>query len=260
MTMKDELGRRPSMVDQLNEAIRENPLAAGLIGAGVAWMLLGSKGLGAVAGAAKTAADAAATTAGAAAVGMGSAAAAAGSRASTAIKDAANAAKEAATGAVRSAPSLVPEIPDPPNATGAMSDAGAALRERARAAAASGREYGAAMQSRLSESLERQPLLLGAIGLAIGAGIAASFAATAVEREWMGESAAAARAKAEALGETMRDHTRRVMAEVREEAERQGLTPEAIKDTAASVAGKAKSVAKTAQTSAARTFNEKTKA
>jgi hypothetical protein len=265
--MKDESGRTTPLVDQLNAAIRENPLAAGLIGAGVAWMLLGSKGLGAMAGAAKATAGTAATAAGAAAAGVGSAAAAAGSRASDAVKGAANAAKDAvkdaasaardatkdaAGGAMESAPTLVPDMPDTPKAAEAMADMSAAVGEQVRAAAASGREYGAAIQSRLSENLERQPLLLGAIGLAIGAGIASTFATTAVEQEWMGKSAATAREKAGEVGDTVTGRARHVLSEVLDEAERQGLTTDAAKNTAGSVAGKVKSVAEAARDSAAK--------
>jgi hypothetical protein len=36
MNFKDELDRAGPVVDRLNAAIRDNPLAAGLIGAGVA--------------------------------------------------------------------------------------------------------------------------------------------------------------------------------------------------------------------------------
>ena len=63
--------------------------------------------------------------------------------------------------------SLVPDIsvPDTDRAYAAVADAGAAVGDRRNAAAASGREYSAALQSRLSEGLEKQPLLLGAIGL-----------------------------------------------------------------------------------------------
>ena len=57
MIFKDELDRAGPVVDRLNTAIRDNPLAAGLIGAGLAWMLMGgAKGFGVVAGAAKDAA------------------------------------------------------------------------------------------------------------------------------------------------------------------------------------------------------------
>ena len=242
------------VVDRLNEAIRDNPLAAGLIGAGVAWILLGSKGLGAVAGAAKTTAATAATTAGRAAAGAGSAAASAGSRLAGAVNDAASAVKNAASSAVEATPTLVPEIPDTPGASEAMADMSAVVGDRLRSAAASGREYGAAIQSRLSENLERQPLLLGALGLAIGAGIAASFATTAVEKEWVGQSAAAARDK---VGDAVAGHARHVMSDVREEAQRHGLTPDAIKETAASIAGKARNVAEAARDSAKEPFGSR---
>jgi len=57
MIFKDELDRVGPVVDRLNAAIRDNPLAAGLIGAGLAWMLMGgAKGFGVMAGAAKDAA------------------------------------------------------------------------------------------------------------------------------------------------------------------------------------------------------------
>lgn len=56
MNLKNEINRAAPVVDRLNDAIRENPLAAGLIGAGLAWMLFGSRGIGAAAGLAKDAA------------------------------------------------------------------------------------------------------------------------------------------------------------------------------------------------------------
>src|SRR5215217_6199822 len=56
MNIRNEIDRAAPMVDRINDAIRENPLAAGLIGAGLAWMLFGAKGLGTVAGLAKDAA------------------------------------------------------------------------------------------------------------------------------------------------------------------------------------------------------------
>src|SRR5947209_17115378 len=75
MIFKHELDRAGPVVDRLNAAIRENPLAAGLIGAGVAWMLMGGgKGFGFMAGAAKGAAGLAGSavgTAGSAAATVG---------------------------------------------------------------------------------------------------------------------------------------------------------------------------------------------
>ena len=50
MTVKEELERAAPALDRVNEAIRDNPLAAGLIGAGLAWMLFGAKGFGVMGG------------------------------------------------------------------------------------------------------------------------------------------------------------------------------------------------------------------
>ena len=60
-----------------------------------------------------------------------------------------------------------------------MSRTGAAIQETSQAG------YGLArtVQSDLGALFERQPLVLGAIGLAIGAGIAAAFPTTELETE-----------------------------------------------------------------------------
>jgi hypothetical protein len=42
-------------------------------------------------------------------------------------------------------------------------------------------------QSSLSDLLERQPLVLGAIGLAVGAAVAGAFRTSDLENEWVGE-------------------------------------------------------------------------
>ena len=42
-------------------------------------------------------------------------------------------------------------------------------------------------QSSLADMLERQPLVLGAIGLAIGAAVAGAFRTTDLENEWIGD-------------------------------------------------------------------------
>jgi hypothetical protein len=251
MTIKEEHRAMPAL-DRVNEAIRENPLAAGLIGAGLAWMLFGPKGFGVMGGVALGAGGkvvSAAKSAGAAVIDAGSAALKAGSAASSIVKG-------AATDMVGTAASLVPDI----SSTGedgtekAVADTGTAVNERLQAIASSGREYGAAIQSRLSESLERQPLLLGAIGLAIGAGIASTFATTEVESEWMGDQGAAAREKLQGAVDEAKDHARKVVSDVQEEAARQGLTLNAAKDAAKSVAGKVGNVAGAARESVARPF------
>jgi len=237
MIFKDELDRAGPVVDRLNAAIRDNPLAAGLIGAGLAWMLMsGAKGFGVMAGAAKDA------------VGMaGSAAATAGGAVAGGVTKAALATaaglKSAATDVTGSVASLVPDIPDTDKAIEASAEAGATVGNRINSAAAAGREYGAAIQSRLSESLEKQPLLLGAIGLAIGAGIASTFATTAVESELMGEQGSAARQKLQGLAGDVTDRAKQIASDLKDEAGRQGLTPDAAKSAAGGIGEKVRAVA-----------------
>jgi hypothetical protein len=237
MIFKDELDRAAPVVDRLNAAIRDNPLAAGLIGAGLAWMLMGgAKGFGVMAGAAKDA------------VGMaGSAAATAGGAVAGGVTKAASATaaglKSAASDMAGSVASLVPDIPDTDRAFEAGADAGATVGNRINSAAAAGREYGAAIQSRLSESLEKQPLLLGAIGLAIGAGIASTFATTAVESELMGEQGLAVREKLQGLADDVTDRAKQIASDLKDEADRQGLTPDAAKSAAVGIGEKVKAVA-----------------
>jgi hypothetical protein len=247
MSMQDEIDRAGPVIDRLNAAIRENPLAAGLIGAGVAWMLFGgAKGFGAARGAAGKA---------------GSAAVAAGSAVATGLTKAASAAasglKDSASQIAGSVASIVPDLSVPD--TGGLSDTAAGARsaigDRLDSAAATGREYGAAIQSRLSESLERQPLLLGAIGLAIGAGIASTFATTAVESELMGEQGTAAREKLQNLADDVKGRATEVVADVKDEAARQGLTTAAAKSAAADIGEKIKTVAGAGRDSVTQRFS-----
>lgn len=240
MTVKDQVESASPMVDRLNDAIRENPLAAGLIGAGIAWMLFGTKGFRAAGKLVKDASDK-----GASAVISGGAAAASGVRKTgTAV---AAAARDAASSVSAQAGSIVPDMPlSTDGAADTVDEMRSAAGERLQSAAASGREYGAALQSRLSQSLERQPLLLGAIGLAIGAGIASTFAITDIEREWLGEQGEAARDALQGAVDDAKDRARAVLSDVQEEAARQGLTVDAAKEAASTVAGRAGNIAREA--------------
>jgi len=253
MIFKDERDRAGPVVDRLNAAIRDNPLAAGLIGAGLAWMLMGgAKGFGVVAGAATAATGAAkgaAGIAGSMAGSAGSTAAKAGSAVASGISNAGSAGasrlKDTVSDVAGSVASLVPDIsvPNTDKKFAAVAHAGAAVGERFNAAAGSGREYGAAIQSRLSESLEKQPLLLGAIGLAIGVGIASTFASTAVESELMGEHGSAAREKLQGLASDVTDRAKQIASDIKDEANRQGLTPDSVKSAAAGIGDKVKTIA-----------------
>ena len=252
MTLKEELERAAPVLDRVNDAIRENPLAAGVIGAGVAWMLFGAKGFGVMGGVALGAGGkvvSATKSAGAAAIDAGSTALRAGSVVSSTVKS-------AATEMAGTVASIVPDfsVTGGDGAEKAVSDAVTAVNERLQGIASSGREYDAAIQSRLAESLESQPLLLGAIGLAIGAGLASTFATTEVESEWLGERGAAARETLQGAVDEAKDRARQVASAVQEEAVGRGLTLDAAKDAAKSVAGKVGNVADAARESVTRPF------
>src|SRR6478672_2232458 len=103
MSMQDQIDRAGPIIDRVNSAIRDNPLAAGLIGAGVAWMLFGgAKGFNSVAGAAKGAAGQAGSAAAAAGNAMASGLTKAASTAASGIKD-------SASGIAGSVASIVPD-------------------------------------------------------------------------------------------------------------------------------------------------------
>jgi hypothetical protein len=234
-------------VDQINQAIRDNPLAAGLIGVGLFMTFFGNAGLPKLAAkipeAAKGAARAATDGISAGARSIADAAGAAGGRIG-----------ETAANMAEQAPSLVPGADVD---TGKLSEragemaagvkeslvSGAGqVRERVTSAAQSGWDASAALRGQLGESLERQPLLLGAIGLAIGAGLASVLPATETERELMGE-------KASALREEVTNRAGRVVEDVRQEATAQGFTQAAAKDALQDVARRARNVASSARDS-----------
>ena len=253
MSMVREGGRTGELINGLNAAIRENPLAAGLIGAGVAWMLFGgTKGLGLAASAAKSAGGRAASMAATAGSAVASGVAGAGSRVADAAREATAAGSEL-TGSIAS---IVPDISaaDTDKAYDAVTETGAALKDRLNSAAASGRAYGSVLQARLADGLERQPLLLGALGLAIGAGIASTFASTDMEEQFMGENGAAARESLQGLATEAQGRARQVLSDVSDEFQAQGLTPDAAKEVAAGIADKVKAVAGAARNSVADSF------
>jgi hypothetical protein len=175
--------------DSLVSAVRENPLAACLIGGGALWLLIGNEKL-------KSAAN--------------SATAAASSAADTGTRNLREAASRIQTTA---APPTAPELDHEESfragetlreagtaASDTMSEAADKIRDRFDEGVAyarenfsklgnplPGKEAFAKAQSSLAGVLDRQPLVLGAVGLAIGATVAGAFRASDLENEWVGE-------------------------------------------------------------------------
>jgi len=184
-------GSQGSFIDGLAAAARENPLAAALIGGGALWLLIGSDKLKNAAGTVTSAAAAPLADFGARA--QRSAASGWEDAYGSKRKNASRMQDEASHGineTVRNARTA---------ASDAMSGAAETMSERFDEGVAGAREMfdrvGQALpkketlrqaQSSLSDLLERQPLVLGAVGLAIGATVAGALAKSSLEDEWVG--------------------------------------------------------------------------
>jgi len=114
-------------------------------------------------------------------------------------------------------------------------------------------EFFGSTQRMLSQTIDRQPLVLGGIGLAIGAVVASAFASTKSEREYIGETAGQMRERAEAFAsetlDTAGDIGHEILRAVKAEAESQGFTPSAISDNLVGFGEKLKTVADATQAS-----------
>lgn len=106
----------------------------------------------------------------------------------------------------------------------------------------SGAEMFDTLRSNLTDIFRAQPLALGAIGLAIGAGIAAALPPSEVEAAFLGEASDTVKAKATEFASEQTDRATKVagavMGAVGEEARRQGLTVEDAKTAAGDISAK----------------------
>lgn len=179
-------GTQTGFFDSLTSAVQENPLAAVLIGGGALWLLIGNDTLKGVASSAASAAspkvDLGARNLRSAASGLQRTAAPPtapemdhdGSfRAGETLREAGNAASDAMSGAAD-------KIRD-------RLDEGVAYARENLGKLGPGKESLAKARSSLAGMLERQPLVLGAIGLAIGATVAGAFRTSDLENGWIGD-------------------------------------------------------------------------
>jgi hypothetical protein len=104
-----------------------------------------------------------------------------------------------------------------------------------------------AVRSNLTDLFKAQPLALGAIGIAIGAGIAAAFPATEIEADYLGETSDTVRKNAAQFAAEQTDRVttvaEAVVNAVKEEAATQGLTLEGAKAAAGDISAKVSRVA-----------------
>jgi hypothetical protein len=216
--MTDLTERTSDFIKDLGEAARRNPISAALIGMGAVWLLTGGRPV----------------------EGGGALFRAAG------LDRASEATKNTMAGAVSSA-------------TDAFDTTTNAVREGAadtfQHASRLGAEYRNALpnpadmmetaRDRLGNLFEAQPLALGAIGLAIGAGIAAALPTTAIEESYLGETSAAVK-NSDIVGrqvEKAATLASDAAGAAAEEAQRQGLTVENAKAAIEDLSGRVGRVA-----------------
>ncbi|PZQ57321.1 MAG: hypothetical protein DI570_19890 [Phenylobacterium zucineum] len=82
-------------------------------------------------------------------------------------------------------------------------------------------EYGSAARHRFDDALESEPLVIGAIGLAVGAAIGASIPSTPVERRYIGPAREKAADVAKTQIDSLKDVAGRAYSQVKDELHRQ---------------------------------------
>jgi hypothetical protein len=213
--------RSSDFIRDLGDAVRKNPLSAALIGMGALWLFTNRSG---------SASDAARD---------------AWQETTNAWRSSGQNLREGARRAADSVRDRGLEAVDQ------LSDAGSALTSSARAYVDAAPDMAGNLfsdaRANLEELFRAQPLALGAVGLAIGAAVAASLPASEVEGTYFGESSDFVKQKAaEIVGQQAQhavDIGKKVVDAVADEARQQGLTAEGLVTTARDLSSKVSRVA-----------------
>ena len=220
--MTDMTEKGSDFIKDLGNAARRNPVSAALIGMGLVWLFAGKAGGAPGDILQKTGLDR--------------------------LPDAARNAMSATQDRVASAAEAVRETGSDgiETATRMASEYAKALPESA--------DVLGTVRGNLADLFKAQPLALGAIGLAIGAGIAAALPNTDIEKSYLGESSDALKSKAAEIADQQIEKAATVAASVVEtaadEARRQGLTMDNAKAAMDDLSGKVSRVVDAAGKSA----------
>ncbi len=197
----------------LKTQVRDNPLALALIGGGLAWLFAGP-----------TARDQLSHQTSRHASHGGTGGQSVGGRATNASHTLGQAGHSMSS-ATRNAASGVGQAAS--SATGAVGDAwqGAthAVADGASATADAARHYAGSASSGFSELLEREPLVVGALGVAVGAALGALMPTTRLEEKNLGPLAEKAREETAALAKQAASTAQRAVDAVVHAAEDEGL-------------------------------------
>ena len=252
-----------NFAQHLENAVRENPVPAALIGMGFLWMFMGGSRIslfgedrarstrsvsGGVGHAAYDVAQQGASLVSRIAGGAGETLSELGSRASGMTRTAATAIGEAAAATSSQIAQAASSAYEGSGSAAAravdtLSDTATRASQTAQRV---GSEWGRSTQESMADLFERQPLVLGAIGLAIGAGIAASLPRTEMESRLMGETSEALKEQARDLVSGKVDQAKDMAQRALQEAQAQGFTPRAAGDALRGFADKVVGVAETA--------------
>lgn len=280
-------GDTNQLVANLKHQVRDNPLALALVGGGLAWLMMGSGPSHSASGnrgsvnrsqpgsPARSAAVGAAAgphmdrpysraAAGAVASGISGDAAGAKDTASSV----AHRVGDAASSATATAGDAVAAAADGINRS--LHDLGEGVGEQVGNVFDASADMGERLKSSFIETLEREPLVIGALGLAVGAAIGAMVPVTRTEQQALGETGQRIGKEAKSAVSAGVDAARNIASEAygaaREEADRQGLTrddkpvAEKVAQVATAAGAKAKQGVHRAVDEAERKVEEKTDA
>jgi uncharacterized membrane protein len=208
--MTDMTEKGSDFIKDLGDAARRNPVSAALIGMGIVWLFAGKAGVRPADLLERTGLDR--------------------------LPDAATNAMSATRDRVASAADVVRET-----GSDGMETATRMASEYANALPDSADVLGT-VRGNLTDLFKAQPLALGAIGLAIGAGIAAALPSTDIENSYLGETSETLKSKtAEIAGHQIEKAStlaENVVETVTDEARRQGLTVDSAKAAMDDLSGK----------------------
>lgn len=237
-------GDASQLVDNLKHQVRDNPLALAFIGGGLAWLMMGTgTGSSRPSGNAslhRPASGPRPTTGVASSAGTRTIASTGQSGPSTSSlsgddhKGIGQKAGDAASKATSAASDAMSKVGDTAEralhgASDRMHDATDSVAETAARLRESGGELAGRARSTFLDALEREPLVIGALGVAVGAAIGALLPSTRVEQDYMGAASASVRHQADDMVKDGIDKAKHVAEDVysaaRDEADKQDLLP-----------------------------------